>query len=240
LVSKTNLKGYSPPITISRSEFLVDGSDSEFRTNIYALQFCAGRLFACREAFGRKIHLTPNQFVVLMSVARTQIDEGITIKELAEHASLASTHVTTEVGRLVEEGLLKKSPGKKDKRQVLVSLTSKGVDTIERVSSTIQQVNDMLFRGIDAKSFQIVGRVVRKIAENSRDALRLMKIGKDNGAHGAGKAGLAPSVPTSRVARIPSQPDSRLALPHASAHSAPGRKSMGRSPLSRKKVLVPK
>jgi DNA-binding MarR family transcriptional regulator len=184
-----NVKGYSPPMTISRNEFLVGGSDSEFRTNIYALQFCAGRLLACREAFGRKIRLTPNQFVVLMSVARTQIDEGITIKELAEHASLASTHVTTEVGRLEEAGLLKKSPGKKDKRQVLVSLTSRGMETIERISPAIQQVNDMLFRGIDAKSFQIVGQVVRKIAENSSDALKLMQSGKTQGPRDADMAG---------------------------------------------------
>jgi DNA-binding MarR family transcriptional regulator len=179
-------------MTISRSEFLVGGSDSEFRTNIYALQFCAARLLACREAFGRKIRLTPNQFVVLMSVARTQTDQGITIKELAEHASLASTHVTTEVGRLEEAGLLKKSPGKKDKRQVLVSLTSRGIETIERISPTIQQVNDMLFGGIDAKSFQIVGQVVRKIAENSGDALKLMKLGKNHASREAEKANVRP------------------------------------------------
>jgi DNA-binding MarR family transcriptional regulator len=190
-------------MTISRSEFLVAGSDSEFRTNIYALQFCAGRLLACREAFGRKIRLTPNQFVVLMSVARAQTDEGITIKELAEHASLASTHVTTEVGRLEDAGLLKKSPGRKDKRQVLVSLTSRGMETIERISPAIQQVNDMLFRGIDAKSFQIVGQVVRKIAENSSDALKLMTPGKSHGARDSEKTGLAVSAPAGHPAPQP-------------------------------------
>jgi DNA-binding MarR family transcriptional regulator len=233
------VKRYSPPITISRSEFLIDNSDSEFRTNIYALQFCAGRLLACREAFGRKIHLTPNQFVVLMSVARTQAGEGITIKELAEHASLASTHVTTEVGRLEHAGLLKKSPGTKDKRQVLVSLTSKGMDTIERISPTIQQVNDALFRGVDARSFQTVGRVVRKIAENSRDALKMMKSGQD-GPRDEKKAESSNSRPTSRAAKIPSQPDSRVAGPRAAGHAARGKKSTARSPLSRMKAPQPK
>ncbi len=230
------VKGYSPPITISRSEFLVDRSDSEFRTDIYALQFCAGRLLACREAFGRKIDLTPNQFVVLMSVARTQGTDGITIKDLAEHASLASTHVTTEVGRLEEFGLLKKTAGKSDKRQVLVALTAKGVATIERVSPIIQRVNDTLFRGVDAKSFRVLGRVVRQIAENSRDALKLMESGQEVGSGKAKKARSSDSPVTSRATRIPSPPDSRTAGPRAGARSARGRKSAARPRSSQRKA----
>jgi DNA repair photolyase len=142
---------------------------------------------------------------------------------------LASTHVTTEVGRLEEFGLLKKTPGKNDKRQVLVALTSKGVATIERVSPIIQQVNDTLFRGVDAKSFRVVGRVVRKIAENSRDALKLMELDLEVGFGKAKKAKSSDSPVTSRATRIPSPPDSRITGPRASAHSARGRKSAARS-----------
>ena len=59
---------------------------------------------ACRDAFGRELDLTPSQFVVLMGVAHCQGTEGVTIRELADHVALASTHVTTEVGRLERTG----------------------------------------------------------------------------------------------------------------------------------------
>src|SRR3984885_7664396 len=101
---------YRPPVTISRKEFLGRGSDSEFRRSIYAMVQSVGRLLTCRDAFGKELDLTPSQFVVLMGVAHAQGSEGVTIRELAEHVALASTHVTTEVGRLERVGFLTKQP----------------------------------------------------------------------------------------------------------------------------------
>jgi hypothetical protein len=99
-----NSMAYRPPSSISRKDFVVDGSDAAFRRSIYALVQSVSRLLLCREAFGRELDLTPSQFAVLMSVAHGQGRDGITIRELAEHVGLAPTHVTTEVGRLEREG----------------------------------------------------------------------------------------------------------------------------------------
>ena len=37
---------YRPPVTISRKEFLIQGSDAEFRRSIYAMVQSVGRLLA--------------------------------------------------------------------------------------------------------------------------------------------------------------------------------------------------
>jgi DNA-binding MarR family transcriptional regulator len=162
---------YKAPATISRDEFLVDGSDRDFRRSIYALVQCVGRLLACRDAFGKELDLTPSQFAVLMGVAHSQGSDGITIRELSEHVALASTHVTTEVGRLERAGLLTKRPSKTDRRSVCVSLTRQGEEEIARVTPFIRRINDVLFRDIDATSLAVAYRVARQLIINSEGAL---------------------------------------------------------------------
>ena len=115
---------YRPPVTISREDFLIEGSDADFRRSIYAMIQSVGRLLACRDAFGRELDLTPSQFAVLMGVAHCQQREGVIIKDLADHVGLAATHVTTEVGRLERAGYLIKKPSPADRRSVCVFLTS--------------------------------------------------------------------------------------------------------------------
>jgi DNA-binding MarR family transcriptional regulator len=164
-------KTYRPPVTISREDFIVGGSDASFRSAIYTLVQCVSRLLSCRDAFGRELDLTPSQFAVLMGVAHAQGDDGVTIRELAEHVALAPTHVTTEVGRLENAGLLTKRQSDTDRRSVCVSLLPGAEAEIARVAPFVRQVNDILFRGIDAKSLGVAHQVARQIILNSEMAL---------------------------------------------------------------------
>ena len=162
---------YRPPVTISRKEFLVEGSDAEFRRSIYAMVQSVGRLLACRDAFGRELNLTPSQFVVLMGVAHAQGSGGVTIRELADHVALASTHVTTEVRRLEEAGLLVKRPSPVDKRSVRVLLKAKGEQEVARVAPFIRLINDVLFQDIDPDALKTAQHVARQLILNSESAL---------------------------------------------------------------------
>jgi DNA-binding MarR family transcriptional regulator len=164
-------KTYRPPVTISRSEFLTHGSDVEFRHSIYAMVQSVGRLLACRDAFGRELDLTPSQFVVLMGVAHCQGTGGVTIRELADHVALASTHVTTEVGRLERVGFLTKQPSASDRRSVRVSLMPHGEQEIVRVAPFVRLINDVLFRDIDPEALQMAHHVARQLILNSENAL---------------------------------------------------------------------
>ena len=162
---------YRPPVTISRKEFLVQGSDSDFRSSIYAMVQCVGRLLACRDAFGKELNLTPSQFVVLMGVAQSQGSGGVTIRGLADHVALASTHVTTEVRRLEEAGLLVKRPSPVDKRSVRVFLQPRGEQEVARIAPFIRLINDVLFEDIDPDALKTTQRVARQLILNSESAL---------------------------------------------------------------------
>jgi DNA-binding MarR family transcriptional regulator len=162
---------YKPPLTISRSDYLRGGSDSAFRETIYALVQSVGRLLTCREAFGRSIGLTASQYAVLMGVAYQQGRDGVSVRDLSEHIALASTHVTTEVGRLVRRGLLIKRPSSSDRRSVLVSLSHRGEAAIVEVAPFVRAINDLLFEDISPEDLETGKRLARTLFRNSDHVL---------------------------------------------------------------------
>jgi DNA-binding MarR family transcriptional regulator len=194
-------KAYRPPVTISRQDFLVGGSDANFRNAIYTLVQCVSRLLACRDAFGRELALTPSQFAVLMGVAHAQGEEGVTIRELADHVALAPTHVTTEVGRLERAGFLTKRQSSTDRRSVRVSLLPHAEAEIARVAPFVRLVNDALFRGVDARSLGVAHQVARQLILNSEMALaEIRRCQLENAASATAFAGKRKAV-TSRAAK---------------------------------------
>jgi DNA-binding MarR family transcriptional regulator len=169
------LQHYEPPPTTSREEYFKDGTDQLFREAIYTWVLSVERLLKCRKAFARILGLTSSQFVVLMGVATLQKARGVTIKDVAKHVALASTHVTTEIGRLEAKGLLVKRANQSDGRSVLVSLTRKGEMQIERVSPTVRETNDVLFRDVTLKRLINAHIVAIKLVANSSDALTFLR-----------------------------------------------------------------
>jgi DNA-binding MarR family transcriptional regulator len=108
---------------------------------------------------------------VLIGTAYRQGNEGVTIRSLADHTQLAATHVTTEVGRLMEKGLLTKSANMRDRRSVLVRLTPKGEAAIREINPLLRRVNDCLFQNIPRDDFAVVARFLSTFALNSENAL---------------------------------------------------------------------
>jgi DNA-binding MarR family transcriptional regulator len=212
---------YRPPVTISRKEFLVQGSDAEFRRSIYALVQSVGRLLACRDAFGRELDLTPSQFVVLMGVAQAQGTGGVTIRELADHIALASTHVTTEVRRLEEAGLLVKRPSPVDKRSVRVFLQPQGEQEVARVAPFIRLINDVLFEDIDPDALKTAQAVARQLILNSESAFAEIR------KHHLQRKEQPPAAVTSRGAKRPSPAGSRS--PHRSEGVDSGRRGKAKA-----------
>ena len=164
------MHSFNPPLTTSRPEFLADGSDQLFREAIYALALSVEKLLACRSIFARVLQLTPSQFAVLMGIASQQHEHGVTIKDLAEHLSMAPTHVTTEIGRLEAKGLLAKRRNEADRRSILVTLTSTGEEKVARISPMVRETNDILFQTVGVKSLISTHIVANKIVANSAEA----------------------------------------------------------------------
>ena len=160
-----------PPATITLPPLLKTGGDVAFRETLYLMALAFARLHVCREAFGRALGLTPSQFIVLIGAAYQQGNEGVSIRGLADHTQLAATHVTTEVGRLIGKGLLSKQASTRDRRSVLVRLTSKGEDAVRSVNPLQRRINDLLFADISREDFAAVSRFLERLSLNSEYAL---------------------------------------------------------------------
>jgi DNA-binding MarR family transcriptional regulator len=167
---------FQSPLTISRKDLLKAGSDDWLRDTIYRLVQSLDRLLLCRDAFGRQLGLTSSQFAVLIGVAYRQGDEGISIAALSSYIGLAATHVTTEVGRLIRKGLLKKSPNSRDRRSVLVTLAVKGEEAIFEVAPIVRSINDLLFEGIDRDQLEKVNIFAASLIQNSEYAIAEIRV----------------------------------------------------------------
>ncbi len=165
-----------PPVTVTLPDHLDDGSCQDFRHSIYLFVHAASRLAEMRSAFAQEISVTPNQFLILMCIAYQADDEGLTVAAIAAELGLASTHVTTDVGRLANRGLVEKRPNEADKRSVLVSLTDGGRDTINKVAPLLQEINDILFRDISVEERRAVAIVSEKLIRNSERAAAELRI----------------------------------------------------------------
>ena len=168
-------RAFSPPKTVSHPELLEAGSDHAFRETLYLMAIGFGRLQSCREGFARQIDLTSPQFAVLFGTAFQQGDKGVMIRDLAEHIHLAATHVTTEVGRLIRKGLLKKTSDPSDRRSVLVSLSAQGEELVMRATPLIREVNDLLFKNVSRSETDHVRSFLTKLALNSEVALAVLR-----------------------------------------------------------------
>jgi DNA-binding MarR family transcriptional regulator len=182
---------YAPPLTVSHRALLNAGGDVAFRETLYLMVLAFGRLQACREAFGRALDLTGSQFAVLIGTAYRQGKHGVSIRALADHIQLASTHVTTEVGRLIRMGLLTKKINARDRRGVLVRLSPRGEAVVAEVAPFVRRVNDLLFAHISRDDLASLSRCLSTFALNSEYALADIRRSESERAmgHAAGARG---------------------------------------------------
>lgn len=167
----TGLAEAAEPLSVSRPELLIDGSDARFRELIYAL-FVTGRRFReAREAFGREMGITGPQYFILIGTAHQQDNGGASIRSLADYLHVAASHVTTEVNKLVERGLLQKQANPADGRSVLVSLTDAGRKALARLAPYRRHINDVLFDGFTAEEFQTLARLLDRFVGTTERAL---------------------------------------------------------------------
>jgi DNA-binding MarR family transcriptional regulator len=182
--------GFRMPRTVSHPALLTNDGDAAFRETVYLMVLAFGRLIACREAFGGAMGLTGSQFAVLIGTAYCQGERGVSINGLAEHVRLASTHVTTEVGRLIRKGLLTKRTNAEDRRSVLVRLSQSGEAALTDVAPFLRGINDILFAEIGRADFDALSRFLQLFAVNTARAL------EEIGRKGKRRAGAHRTAPT--------------------------------------------
>src|SRR5437660_1757106 len=130
------------PLSISRPEILVGGSDREFRRLIHRMLIGWTRLDAIRDAIAARIGVSGTQYTMLMSVLHLQGDGGVSIGALADYLKVTGPHVTGVIGKLAALGLVRKTVNPKDRRGVLVRLTPSGRRRLLKTFGFIREVKD--------------------------------------------------------------------------------------------------
>jgi DNA-binding MarR family transcriptional regulator len=159
------------PLSVTRPEILIDGSDREFRRLIHRMLIGQARLAAVRESIAERIGVSGTQYTMLMSVLHLQGAAGVSIGALAEYLEVTGPHVTGIVGKLVAGGLVRKAVNPKDRRGVLVKLTPAGRKKLLQAFEFIAAVTDRLFEGVGREEYRAVASFNAKFIRNTQATL---------------------------------------------------------------------
>lgn len=153
-------------LTITRPEFLVNGSDAEFRVLINRLLYFSARLLAVRDGFGTIIGLSGIQYSILMSIKALSLQGDVTVNQLADHLHFSGSFVTMETGKLKARGLITKKRHHLDGRKMILGITEKGKKLLGELTETQQTINDILFENLNAQEAKSLNKALGHLVSN--------------------------------------------------------------------------
>lgn len=162
-------------LTVSLPQFLVDGSDLEFRNFVADLFAAVAGMHSLRRALAAAVGLSAAEYSVVLATWQLQKKGTVGISAIAKHLHVAAAHVTAEVGQLVNKGLLKKKPHPRDTRAVLVELTEAGKNILTQLSPLLRKINDRLFSGNKPSDIAILSRFMQHLADESTHSIRMAR-----------------------------------------------------------------
>jgi DNA-binding MarR family transcriptional regulator len=166
--------GRARPLTVSRPELLVNGSDSQFRTLLHGVLAFAGRLQAVRDGFAGLLGLTGIQYTILISIRQLQSEGEVTVSAVAEHLHLSGAFVTTETGKLLRAGLITKVQDIMDRRRMCLRVAPPGRDLLSDLAPAQVQVNDVMFEFLNGEQLRALGQTIDHIVTCGDRAIALL------------------------------------------------------------------
>ncbi|MGY4498660.1 DNA-binding MarR family transcriptional regulator [Bradyrhizobium sp. GM24.11] len=164
----------TPPLTVSRPELLVQGSDRAFRSLVHGLFGFLARHEAVRAGHGARIGLVGIEYTVLISIGHLAVHEGdVSVNRIAEHLYLSGAFVTTVTNKLLQRGLIHKTPDPNDRRRVRLEISEEGWARLAELAPVQRQVNDVQFDCLSASEFKQLSSIIERLIDSSNRALRL-------------------------------------------------------------------
>ncbi len=161
------------PLTISRPELLIDGSDAHYRQLVHNLFAFAARHEAVRAGHGARIGLTGIEYTFLVSIGHLEDEDDVSVKQLADHLHLSGPFATTMVGKLIQRGLVAKEVDANDRRRVSLKVTQVGHDLLASLAPVQRQVNDVQFACLTRAEFETLLALLEKLIRSADEALAL-------------------------------------------------------------------
>lgn len=163
------------PLTVSRDELLVNGTDASFRHLIHRLLAYASSLEAIRAGLGTMIGLSGVQYTILICIAHLQDGKGVGVKEIADHLSYTGAFVTIETGKLAKLGLVEKHRNPGDGRRVLLNITPRARELLAGLAPAQRRVNDTLFASLDRSGFEDLCALAETLCADARNTQALVE-----------------------------------------------------------------
>ncbi len=170
------------PMTVSRPELLIDGSDGAFRQLVHDIMAFGARMHETRARVAGYVGLSGQQYTILITIAHNQSQDGFGIIQVAEHLRLSGAFVTIEVNKLVEAGLVRKRANPVDRRRVLLTITLKAGDLLDKLSRIQRPSNDTIFGSLSAADFQTLRTIIPQLVDSTDQSLKLIDFLTTDGA----------------------------------------------------------
>jgi DNA-binding MarR family transcriptional regulator len=151
-------------LTASKPELLDDDGDRTLRGLLYDF-FAFGRsLEAARARFASYVGLSPTQYLIMIAIKNSTLDEPMGINQVATRLRLSGAFITNEVNKLVSDGLIEKSPHPRDGRRVQLTATADGFNLLTRLAAFQRPVNDALFGMLTRDEFRLLSQFLARLA----------------------------------------------------------------------------
>lgn len=199
--------GDMPPPTIGRPEMLVDGSGLMFRNFIHGLLTFFALHQSIRDSYAEHIGLGGVRYTIFQSIRHLGVAGDVGITEVANHLRLSGSFVTIEVNKLASAGLVKKLPGKEDRRRVSLKVSAKGMALLNDLAPLQRTVNDIQFAKITREEFLLMCRLIEQLIGSSEAALTLLRYLRAEAERGDGWEKSAPVAAASPPARTRKKKD---------------------------------
>ena len=159
-------------LTASKAELLDKDGDRTLRGMLYDF-FAFGRsLEAARASFASYVDLSPTQYLIMIALKNSTLDEPMGINQLAAQLRLSGAFITNEVNKLVSEGLIEKSPHASDGRRVQLTATGQGFSLLTRLAAFQRPVNDALFGMLTRDKFRLLSQLMARLAADAERAVK--------------------------------------------------------------------
>jgi MarR family transcriptional regulator, organic hydroperoxide resistance regulator len=170
---KANRRDRSVPLTTSRPELIVNGSDREFRELVHNLFGFLALHERIRSGHGKFIELAGIEYTVLIAIAHLAAEGDVNVKTVADHLHLSGAFITSTTRRLLQRGLIHKTMDTVDRRRVTLAVSGNGRLALEKLAPVQRQINDVEFAGLNREEFKTFNNLIRRMIECGDRAVAL-------------------------------------------------------------------
>ena len=155
----------------SRSAGDIPVDDAKMRTFIADMYAAMSLMRLLRQEIASALSLGSAEYSVLLAVLYLEQGDDMTLRAIADHLHVAAAYVTAEVGKLVDKGLLTKTPDPMDRRAVAVELSPAARELLSRLGPMLRDINGPLLTGTSMRDLDTVHRFFRGIISHGYDAM---------------------------------------------------------------------